>query len=77
MASFRETFSKSVSDFLYTCFVLLLVAIVIWSFGSFFLSVAAFLVLAIGVLAPLLALLIPVFIVYLMIRWAFDTLRKP
>ncbi len=75
--TFREWFSKRTSDFIWTCFTLFIVACVVWIFGSFFVSLAALLLIGIIAMAPILCLLLPIFVLYLLIRAAIDAIRKP
>ena len=73
--TFREWFITRATDFTWACISLFLAIFCVWSFSSFFLSIAAFLFVALIAVAPLLCLLLPIFLVYLLVRGAIDFLR--
>lgn len=74
--SFREWLSKRTSDFIWTCFLLFIVACVVWINGSVFFSIAAFLLIGILAVAPLLCVMIPIFLLYLLLRGVVDAIRR-
>lgn len=71
----RDRWSQYASDFLWNCIACVAVAVILWFFGSFFFSVATLLFVALIALAPLLCLLIVIFVLYFVVRSLIDYLR--
>jgi hypothetical protein len=71
----KDRWSQYASDFLWNCIAFVAVAVILWFFGSFFFSVAALLFVALIALAPLLCLLVVIFVLYFIVRSLIDYLR--
>jgi hypothetical protein len=72
----REWVTSKTSEFIWSIFVLVLVAAVVWCFGSFFLSLAAFLLIILAAMLPVFCLLLPIWLVYLLVRALVEAIRK-